>query len=187
MGLGTSGLRGRLEVDDEAFLYYAGHFAHRPRCAASLEAMLEDYFELPIQVRQMQGQWLHLSDADRSRLSLGGRGRGRNNRPGIDLVVGRRVWDVQSKFRVRVGPVGYEAFRRLMPNGDRLRAVCQMTRTYAGPELDFDVQPVLKANEVPLCKLKNSGERSCLGWNTWVHSRPMTHDVDDAVFSVGGL
>src|SRR5581483_8630178 len=39
VGLGTGGLRGRLDVNDEAFLYYGGHFAHFPRCAVSLEAM----------------------------------------------------------------------------------------------------------------------------------------------------
>src|SRR5262249_43284503 len=31
VGLGTAGLRGQLEVDDEAFLFYSGHFAHYPR------------------------------------------------------------------------------------------------------------------------------------------------------------
>src|SRR5262249_10728187 len=134
-----------------------------------------------------QGQWLYLGEQDRSRMSGRKGGRGRNNRPGIDLVVGRRVWDVQSKFRVRVGPVGYAEFRRLMPSGDRLKAFCQLTRTYVGAGLDFDVQPVLKAAEVPLCRLASSGERSRLGWNTWAHSRAMTRDVDDAVFSASGL
>ena len=41
---------------------------------------------------------------------------------------------------------------RLMPKGDVLRPLCQMTRMYAG-QFDFDVQPVLKAEEVPECRL----------------------------------
>jgi type VI secretion system protein ImpH len=184
VGLGTGGLRGRLEVPDAAFLYYAGQFAHMPRNATSLQALLEDYFGVPTEVRPLQGQWLMLSDEDTARIA--GRD-GRNNQPGQTLIVGRRVWDVQSKFRVRVGPLSYADFRRLMPSGDGLRPLCQLARMYVGPELDFDVQPVLRAAEVPPCRLRWGGERSRLGWNTWVHSRPMTRDVDDAVFGLDEL
>ena len=38
-------------------LFYAGHFAHYPRSATSLERLLADYFELPVRVRQFHGQW----------------------------------------------------------------------------------------------------------------------------------
>jgi type VI secretion system protein ImpH len=186
-GLGTAGLRGRLEVPDEAFLFYAGHFAHCPRSAAALEGILEDYFELPVRVQPLQGQWLALGAEERSRVPGPGCPKGRNNRLGADLVVGQRVWDVQSKFRVRVGPLGYDEFRRLMPSGDRLVPLHQLTRTYVGPDLDFDVQPVLRAAEVPWCRLRTTGERSRLGWNTWARSRGMGRDVDDAVFSVRAL
>ena len=48
VGLGTPGLRGRLEIDDEAFLYYGGHFAHFPRSASALGQILGDYFGTPI-------------------------------------------------------------------------------------------------------------------------------------------
>jgi len=59
-----------------------------------------------------------------------------------------------------------------------------MTRLYVGPEFEFDVQPVLKAAEVPWCQLSAdpaSGPR--LGWNTWIRSREFDHDADDAVFT----
>ena len=68
LGLGTEGLRGRLAFDDEGLLYYAGHFAHYPRSAVSLERILSDYFELPVEVRQFLGQWLYLSEDDQSSL-----------------------------------------------------------------------------------------------------------------------
>jgi len=187
VGLGTDGLRGRLKIPDEAFLYYSGLFAHQPRNPSSLEEMLRDYFGVPIDVLPLQGQWLLLGVEDTSRMAgQGGRG-GRNNRVGVNLIVGRRVWEVQSKFRLRVGPLTYAEFRQLMPSGDGLRPLCEMTRMYAGPELDFDVQPVLKAPEVPRCQLSSRGERSRLGWNTWVHARPMSRDADDAVFKLEEL
>jgi type VI secretion system protein ImpH len=180
-GLGTGGLRGRLEVDDEAFLFYSGHFAHYPRSALALECVLEDYFEVPVRVQQLHGQWLLLASEDRSVLPGPAGAEPLNNQVGVSLVAGERCWDVQSKFRLQVGPLTYEQFRRLMPNGDGLRAFVQLARTYAGPEFDLDVQPVLLAAEVPKCRLDDA---SFLGWNTWLRDLPSHHDAADTVFSL---
>jgi len=193
IGWGTGGLRARpgasrrMVVDDEALLFYAGHFAHFPRSAVALAAILEDYFELPVEVRQFRGQWLYLSADDQGQLPRAAAPPGTAKLLGDNLVVGQRVWDVQSKFRVRLGPLGYRVFRRFMPSGDALPPLCQMTRSYAGPQWDFDVQPVLKAAEVPWCRIGGEGaDPARLGWNTWIRSRDMEHDVDDAVFSLEG-
>ncbi len=182
VGLGTGGLRGRLEVPDEAFLFYGGHFAHAPRSAIALECLLADYFELPINVRELQGQWLNLPPGDRARMPCPEHPQGLNNQLGVSLVVGDRVWEVQSKFRLRIGPLTYSQFRRLMPNGDRLRPLCQMTRSFVGPDLDFDIQPVLLGSEVPWCRLGSGADGAYLGWNTWVRSQEFAQEVDDTVF-----
>lgn len=187
VGLGTEHLRGRLSIDDEAVLYYGGHFAHDGRCAQSLERMLCDYFELPVEVRQFQGQWLYLGPQDRSVLPSYEHPQGLNCRLGVNLVVGERVWDVQGKFRLRIGPLSYKQFQRFMPTGVQLQTVTEMTRLYVGPEFEFDVQPVLQAAEVPWCQLTtNPADAPRLGWNTWIHSREFDHDADDAVFTLPG-
>jgi type VI secretion system protein ImpH len=183
VGLGTGGLRNCLEIDDEAFLFYSGHFAHFPRSAIALECLLTDYFELTITVQQLQGQWLYLQEGDRARMPSPEFPKGLNNQVGVNLVAGDRVWDVQSKFRLRVGPLTYAQFARFMPNGDRLRPLCQLTRFYVGPELEFDVQLILQPAEVPWCQLGSTGAAApCLGWNTWVRCDAFDHEVDDAVF-----
>jgi type VI secretion system protein ImpH len=188
VGRGTAGLRGRPEVGDEAFVYYGGHFAHQPRSAAALGLLLADFFGLPVRVLQFQGHWLYLERDDQARLPVPGSSLGCNNRLGHDVVVGERVWGVQSKFRIRLGPLTYPQFRRLMPQvGDRLRPVCQMTRSYVGPEFLFDVQLLLHAHEVPTLRLGEGGaDRSYLGWNTWVRSVPFAHAAEDAVFAEEG-
>jgi type VI secretion system protein ImpH len=188
VGLGTAGLRGRLEVPDEAFLFYAGHFAHQPRSAVALECLLADYFAMPLRVEQLQGQWLPLDSEDQARMPGPGFPQGRNNRLGVDLVIGERVWDVQSKFRLRVGPLTFAQFRRLMPNGDGLRPLCQLTRTYVGLEFDFDVQVVLLPAEVPWCQLATgASEGAYLGWNTWARSEAFHREVEDAVFALDSI
>jgi type VI secretion system protein ImpH len=190
VGLGTPGLRGRLDFDDGVFLYYSGHFAHFPRSAAALEALLAEHLDMPVQVLQCQGQWLRLDPDDQARMPSARDQEGRNNQLGVTLVVGERVWDVQSKFRIRIGPLTWRQFRSLMPNGPSLRPLCQITRTYAGPALDFDVQPVLERKEVPPCRLTPDPDGGpCLGWNTWMPF-PATDPcltVDDAVFQIEAI
>src|SRR5262245_41220973 len=99
VGMGTPGLRNRLRVskweevdgqiqehrlakiDDLVLLYYSGLLAQRPRSAVGLEAILSDYFQLPVAIRQFHGQWLVLDAANQSRL-------GENGNLGINLVAG---------------------------------------------------------------------------------------------------
>jgi type VI secretion system protein ImpH len=185
-GMGTDGLLPRLEIDAAAMLYYSGLFAHRVRPAVSLERMLEDFFNMPICVLQLQGRWLTLEMTDRARLPGAGQRKAATNQPGYGMVIGRRIWDVQSQFRIRVGPLDYDQFQRLMPDGDGLKPLCRMARQFAGPDLVFDVQPVLKAESVPRLRLTLRGaDRPQLGWNTWVHGKPFPAPADQAVFARG--
>jgi type VI secretion system protein ImpH len=182
VGLGAAGLRGRQEVDDEAFLFYGGHFSRDARPASALEEILEDYFRVPVRVQQFEERWLPLETGDRSYLAPPDEREGLNCRLGEDFIVGDRVWDAQSKFRVRVGPLTYAQFRSLVPDGDGLRPLCELTRSYAGPELSFDVQTVLAAGQAPGCRLGGDGAR--LGWDSWVFAADAPAEADDAVFAL---
>src|SRR5262249_16632242 len=105
VGLGTAGLRGRLDVDDNIFLYYSGHFSHFPRSAIALESLLADHLDMPVRVLQCQGQWLRLDPDDQAFMPSARDPGGRNNQLGVNFVVGERTWEVQSKFRLRIGPL----------------------------------------------------------------------------------
>ncbi len=178
IGLGTKGLRGRLDLDDETFLYYAGLFAQRPHSAGALAGILTDYFEVPVTVRQLVGAWLALDADKRCRLGM----QDGNAGLGVSTVAGDRVWDQLAKFTVRVGPLTYAEFCRFLPAGEAFRQLVAMTRFYAGQEFDFDIQLILRAAEVPWCRLGGSGEQTPrLGWSTWLKSVEFEHDVDDAI------
>ncbi len=183
IGLGPDHLSGRLGVDDEVPLYYAGHFAHRPRSAIALEALLSDYLGLPVQVKQFQGQWLYLNTDEQTRLPGSDCPAGQYLQLGEGAIVGERVWDVRSRFHLRVGSLHYRRFVRLLPDGDDLLSICELTRTYAGPEFVFAVQPVLEAAEVPACRLEDSADyKPRLGWNTWLGEAALAGEIDAAVF-----
>jgi type VI secretion system protein ImpH len=172
-------------VNDLVLLYYGGLLAHRPRCAAGLAGMLQDYLGLPVEVRQFQGQWLRLEPDKQSRLGLDDG----NCELGTNLVIGERVWDVQSKIRVRVGPVDYARFldfmpdRSPMPEHKTFFEMVHLVRLYVGPEFDFDVQVILKADEVPECQLpEGTADGPRLGWNAWIGSQSFAVPAEEAVF-----
>ncbi len=182
-GMGTGGLRDRLDIPDALTLFYVGHFSQSPRNASSLGAMLREYFALPLLVEQLSPRWLSLDDDDRAALGKANHGM----RGGI--VVGRRVRDLQGKFRIRVGPLPYDLFRRMMPGGDILGPLWQLTRLYVGPDLDFDVQPILRKEDVPGTQLRAAappGEKARLGFNSWSKTRAPARDAEDAVFRLPG-
>src|SRR5437763_37493 len=59
-GFGTSGLRDRLGLPDDAAVFYAGFLSRQPRTATGLEQILGEYFGWPVAVEQLCGQWLYL-------------------------------------------------------------------------------------------------------------------------------
>jgi type VI secretion system protein ImpH len=184
VGLGTRRLPERSVHQGEAFVYFGGHFAHQPRSAIGLESLLTEYLGTPVDVLQLQGQWLVLESLDQAILPGPAAPDGQNNQLGFDLILGERVWDVQSKIRIRVRGLTWSRFQDLVPGGEQLLPLSQVVRFYVGQELDFEVQCVLRPGSVPPCVLTPdpaTGPR--LGWNTWLRTRPLDYPVDDAVFS----
>lgn len=194
-GVGSPALRDRLQVrdkteewtidrvSDQALTRHAGVLARRQRPASQVEAVLTDYFQVPIKLLSFQGQWLSLEDADRTRVGS----RGQANQLGVDAVLGGRVWDLQSRVRVCVGPLCRERFEQLMPDTfagpqrRRFQLLCQMTRLLLGPCVDFDVQLVLAQSSVPRLK-SQSADGHRLGWDSWLVSEPLTRDGHEPVF-----
>jgi type VI secretion system protein ImpH len=173
-------------IDDLALLHYGGFLAQRVRCALSLQVMLEDYFQIAVRIEQFRGRWLSLDVSSQSRMGpVSG-----NNRLGLDIVAGERVWEVQGKFRIQLGPLRYNEFvqfipdRRLITDRKAFFLLVHLVRLYAGPEFDFDVQLVLRKEDVPACQLRDKdGLGPRLGWNTWIHGQPAARDADDAAFA----
>jgi type VI secretion system protein ImpH len=186
IGFGTPSLRQKLKVSDETLLHYSGALTHSVRSMSGLEQILEDYFSISIQIVSFHGQWLQLRQEDRSCMPRRGEAPG-NVAIGSTLVLGDRVWDIQSKFLVRIGPLNYDGFKEFMPDAPAAVCMFQLIRTYVGTELDFVIQPVLFAKDVPECGLgaKTGGHR--LGRNAWLKSANYPCDFRGAEFSSSDL
>jgi type VI secretion system protein ImpH len=179
VGLGTAGVKNRMEVPDVGIVYYAGLIAQRPHSGSAISAILRDYFQVPATAIPFIGMWHPLEPENLTRIGSS------NSDLGKNLIAGDQVLVRQSKFRVRLGPLWLEQFTRFLPAGGSLKALAQFTRYLAGPEFDFDVQLVLRAEDVPVCQLSSKAPLPpMLGWTTWVRTREMDRDCDDVVFAV---
>jgi type VI secretion system protein ImpH len=165
-GLGAPSLRRRMEpegVPDAAILAHAGLLAQRPRSMAGLEGMLSSHFGVRIRGQQFEGRWLPVEPDQHTRIGPGGR----NNRLGSDAMLGTRFWDQSAAFQLHVGPLKLAQYRDFLPDGPAHRPLRELTRFYAGTDLDFTARLMLDAGEVPSSTLKRGAEPK-LGWTSWL-------------------
>jgi type VI secretion system protein ImpH len=171
MGLGMKSLQGRMKVQDRAFLYYSGLITQKPHSMIGLERMLSHYFGVIVKSRQFRGRWHALEHDQWTVIGISGQ----NQVLGESVLLGSRVWDQQTKFQLVIGPVKFKVFEEFLPTGSRFRPLVEMTRFYAGRGLDFEINLIMKALDVPPARLSvSSGPR--LGWTSWIKTKEFTED-----------
>lgn len=180
VGLGTKGLRGRMDLPDESLLPYSGLIAQKPHSAVALSNIIGDYFGVNAKVIQFFGQWLDLEQKDYSLLGSA------NYEVSRNAILGTRIWDQQSKFRIVLGPTTFRKFRAFLPDGPAFHSLKSIVRFMNGIEFDFDLRLLLRADEVPSCILTTRARRRpMLGWSSWLKTRKFERDDDQVILNVG--
>ncbi len=190
VGLGQPSLRNRDSVPDYWKCGLAGHFVRMNRNAEGLVSSLAAILRVPVALESFVRQWLTLDPADMT--ALGGvriAGRGRTERVesgkrsaqlGLGAVAGRKVPDIQHRFRLRLGPLTRDEFESFLPGALGFHHLRDVVRNYLGLELDWDVRLVLKKEQVPSARL---GDSVRLGWTSWL-AMPIERrrrDADDVL------
>jgi type VI secretion system protein ImpH len=179
IGMGTAHLSEALPFPSQNLLRYAGLLAQRPHSASALRGMLADYFQLPVEVDQLLGKWYPLEPESLSYMEF----EGVHNQLGFGAIAGDAIWNQQALFRVRIGPVGIDRFIDFLPTGKAFREAVELTRFFVGDTLEFELQIVLAAAEVPLCRLTDEvRDAPRLGWLGWLKTSEFQHDAKDALF-----
>ena len=178
-GLGTRGLRGRMDLDDESLLPYGGLIAQKPHSATALGNILSDYFRIKAKILQFFGQWLDLDGASITKLGQA------NSGLGTTAIVGTRVWEQQSKFRIVLGALSFNEFQAFLPSGTAYKPLKSIVRFMHGAEFDFDVQLVLQAKQVPSTILTTRAlRRPMLGWTSYLKTKPFAEDDEQVVLKI---
>lgn len=177
VGIGLPALQDRDALPDSSKLHFSGRLARQARDADGLLAWCRSEFDVPVQVQQWQGHWMTLARDERSRL-----GQRNGAMLGRSAVLGGSVWDVQHKFRIVLGPLRLERYQRFLPGGKDLKRLQAMVRHWVGFEFDWDVQLILKREEVP--RLQMGRAAMGLGHASWVGRYARSADAGDLCIDV---
>ncbi len=173
-GIGMDSFSNRDAVPDVAKLHYSGRLSCQTRNAEGLQEILSDYFGVPVAVEEFVEQWIELPREYRCQL-----GQSPDNASlGSTSIVGSRFLECQQKFRIKCGPMGFSDYERLLPGSESLGRFVIWIRNYIGDELSWELNLVLRLEEIPEIRLGDSGR---LGWTTWLGSREHEKDADNLV------
>jgi type VI secretion system protein ImpH len=179
-GLGVGAQRDLPGVNGTALAGYAGLVAAQPRSAQALKQVLEDYFQVSVDIVQFIGGWYPLRQQDQCEV---GDDQRVSSQLGMGALAGDEVWDPQAGVRVRIGPLDQVTYRSFLPDGSAHQALRTLLRYFSHGEHEFQVQLVLAEDEVPGLQL-GEGEHHQLGWDTWLRTRPPARPADQTILRV---
>lgn len=165
IGVGMKSLRQRDAAPDFAKLHYAGHLSSHTRNSEGLAQILADFFKVSVVIQEFVGHWMCLPADSLCRLRSGHDA----EVLGMTTVLGSKVWNCQHKFRIIIGPLTFADYKRMLPGGNSFKRLQAWVHNYVGIAYSWDVNLILKKEEVPALKL---GKQSKLGWSTWLSSYP---------------
>lgn len=139
---------------------YVGLWTQSPRSAQVLEQILGDFLGgTEVRVEEFVGRWAAFAPQERARLESAGWGTALDGASAI----GERMWDIQGRIRIWVGPVGLDIYQRLQPGEDLLYRVEALSREYLGDRLSVQLVPTLERRQVPACQVTTEGDEPRLG------------------------
>tara|TARA_R110001583_G_scaffold195441_1_gene373605 strand:+ start:5913 stop:6968 length:1056 start_codon:yes stop_codon:yes gene_type:complete len=181
-GLGQDGLRDRLNqapgaIDDESLAHLAALIRQRPVSGTALQRVLSSYFRVAVRLEQFVGRWYRLEAPQCARLGQA------NAMLGHDVLLGERVWQCDLRVRIFLGPLPLSTYRAFLPGSERAAAMKKLLQLLTGLRLEYEVRPVLKAEDVKPCRLSGRPVYR-LGFDSFVCSRPAASDRSDAAFDL---
>ena len=171
-GYGMPSLRNRDEMPDITKLHFAGRLAASTKNAEGLVEIVRTYFRVSAAVSEFTGEWLELPHEYRCRIGEALM----TGTLGENITVGARVYECQHKFTLLFGPVDLATYEKMLPGGGSLVRLIAVVRNYVGDELAWDLNLLLRREEVPRTRL---GEYGQLGWTTWLGNYNRDQAADD--------
>lgn len=186
VGIGLRHLQERLlangkGIHDRFLIHYAGLLSQKPISTVNIAALVRGYFDVDAEMEQFVGQWMPLPTQEQSALD------GRPCCLGQNTFIGERLWDRQTKIRIKLGPLNRNQFEQFMPGQPGLMALRELVQFCIGFTLDCDVSLILKRQDIPPPALESTATPPArLGYNLWMNSLPPFRDAEDVRFALHG-
>jgi type VI secretion system protein ImpH len=160
-GLGFPSMRGRGAIPHHAKIQFVSRLVGNQRNAEGLEAIVHEYFGIPVRLEEFLGEWLEIPTSFRWQLG----GARDVSALGDTTVAGARSFQRSQKFRVTLGPLSSRDFQSFLPGTRRLEQLAALVRMYVGDELAWDVRLLHEPEERNQLRL---GKGSRIGYNCWL-------------------
>ena len=159
IGLGSSPYRDLDSIPDAAKLGFAGLIGAQAKCASRLAGVICGMFNVRAEIEEFVGTRLAI-EADELTV-LGGR----YNTLGKDALIGRTVFSVQDKFRIRIFTKSLAEYIRFLPSGDLCEPLADLVFFYNGEQLEWDAELAIPSGAAEPIRLGRFGQ---LGWTSWM-------------------
>lgn len=114
-----------------------------------------------VEVEPLVGEWVVLAKGDLCRLGTA------KSRLGQDMVLGTRVFDAASKFRIKIGPVDSDAFLRLGADSPLRGTIDAVVALFVNDWLSYDVAVTVDESRRRV-RLSSQEGSSRLGVDSWL-------------------
>jgi type VI secretion system protein ImpH len=159
IGVGSAPYRNLDSVPDTAKLGFAGLLGPQAKSASRLAAAISGLFNVKAEIDEFVGVRLVIEEVEWTTLGRAYNGLGK------DALLGRSVYSVQDKVRVRIYTRDLAQYLRFLPSGDLCEPLTDMLFFYNGEQVDCDAELAIPSGAAEPVRL---GRFGALGWTTWM-------------------
>ncbi len=159
IGVGSGPYHNLDSLPDDAKLSFAGLLGAQAKSASRLAAAIRGMFGVKAEVDEFVGSRLVFESAEWTVLGKG------YNVLGEDALLGRSIFSVQDKIRVRIFSENLAQYIRFLPTGDLCEPLADLVFFYNGEQLEYDVELAIPAGAAEPVRLGSFGQ---LGWTSWM-------------------
>lgn len=179
-GFGTDHLRNRLPIEHRQLTAFAGLLADSRTSVSAFKNCLAYFFNVEVEINQLQGDWLVLEKDQHTYLGLSGR----NQLLGCEAALGTKAWDQQAGIHVRFGPLDINRFLSFLPGyGAEYIKVATLVDFLNAKRWHTRITLLIKQQDIPVSRL-NGAVPFLLGRSSWLKSRlkaALSPDMDAQV------
>ncbi|MEG1056021.1 MAG: type VI secretion system baseplate subunit TssG, partial [Janthinobacterium sp.] len=125
--------------------HYAALLRHRPVTADVMQAVLAEYFGVPVRLQRFVGAWFRRAPQECTLLASA------NARLGQGGMLGERCRRADLRVRLVLGPLARHVYEDFLPGRPGALALRQMLGLFGLPGMSFEIRLVLRREDVRTC------------------------------------
>jgi type VI secretion system protein ImpH len=162
-------------LDHETLAFYAMQIRSRAVSAPLMAGMYAEYFDVPIVIDQLVGEWRELPPADQASLGVA------NVDLDAGVMLGRRIYSCDARVRLRIGPLDKERYESFLPGRSAATHLVALLALHCGVGMTYEVHLVQSAADQHGARLDAGGDVR-LGINARLLTKPADADRQELMY-----